>query len=183
MTSTRSKISLLYTQDAKYPYYIRLAQNQENVIEKYKRRKTPTRKKVTKSFKRDKSRVKQIKRKVRKLRKRLKKIQSNKPNRIFSVSTLLKIPIGKKAVLISALPTHRKLLTETASVSDVIIAEGTFLRVKVGHLNSLDMQYAVKEEKEKSLKLGSPVFEARVLQELQKAVNLFHLCLVFVIID
>ena len=117
------------------------------------------------------------------MRKQLKKIQSNKPNRIFSVSTLLKIPIGKKAVLISALPTHRKLLTETASVSNVIIAEGTFLRVKVDHLNSLDMQYAVKEGKEKSLKLGSPVFEARVLQELQKAVNLFHLCLVFVIID
>ena len=67
----------------------------------------------------------------------------------------------------SALPTHCKLSTETVSVSDVIIGEGTLVYVKVGHLNSLDLQCAVKKGKEKSLKLESPVFKARALQALQ----------------
>ena len=80
---------------------------------------------------------------------------------------MLKIRIGKKAALMSALPTHCKLSTETVSVSDVIIGEGALVHVKVGHLNSLDLQCAVKKGKEKSLKLESPVFKARALQDLQ----------------
>ena len=42
---------------------------------------------------------------------------------------MLKIRIGKKAALMSALPIHCKLSTETVSVSDVITGEGTFVRV------------------------------------------------------
>ena len=42
----------------------------------------------------------------------------------------------------SAPPTHCKLSTETISVG-----EGSFGHVKVGHLNSLDLQCAVKERK------------------------------------
>ena len=60
----------------------------------------------------------------------------------------------------SAPPTHCKLSTETISVG-----EGCFGRVKVDHLNSLDLQCAVKEQKKKLY--FQPVFEARVLQELQ----------------
>ena len=76
-----------------------------------------------------------------------------------------KIRVTKTIALMSALPTHYKLLTEIVSVSDIVIGEGTFDCVKVGDLNSLDVQCAVKEEKEK-LYL-QPVFETRVLQELQ----------------
>ena len=56
---------------------------------------------------------------------------------------------AETATLISALPTHYKLLNETVSVSDIVIGEGIFVRVKVGHLNSLDVQCAEKEGKGK----------------------------------
>ena len=65
----------------------------------------------------------------------------------------------------SALPTHCKLSTETVSVSDIVTGEGVFGRVKEGHLNFLDLQFAVKEGKGKLY--SQPVFEARVLPELQ----------------
>ena len=65
----------------------------------------------------------------------------------------------------TALPTHCKQSTERVSVSDKVIGEGKFGRVKVGHLNSLDLQCAAREEKEKLY--FQPVFEARVLQQLQ----------------
>lgn len=39
----------------------------------------------------------------------------------------------------SALVTHCKLSTEKVSISDIVIAEGTFGCVKVTHLNSLDL--------------------------------------------
>ena len=65
----------------------------------------------------------------------------------------------------SAAPTHGKLSTETVSVRDKVIGEGSFGHVKVDHLNSLDLQYAAKEGKEKlHFQL---VFEAGVLQELR----------------
>lgn len=67
-----------------------------------------------------------------------KKMQNKKPHTILLISTLQKVRVGKKTTLIYALPTHCKLLTETVSVSDIVIGEGIFVRVKVGHLNSLD---------------------------------------------
>ena len=54
-----------------------------------------------------------MKRKIRKLRKIIKKIQTKKSNPIFSVSTLQKIRVFRKAVSMSALPTHCKLSTES----------------------------------------------------------------------
>ena len=81
------------------------------------------------------------------MRKKLKKIQTKKPNQIFSVSTLQKIRVFKKVALMFALPTNCKILTEIVSVSDTVIGEGTFVRVKVGHLNSLDLQCVVKQGK------------------------------------
>ena len=45
----------------------------------------------------------------------------------------------------AVLPTHCKLLTETVSVSNIVIDDDTFVRVKVGHLNSLNLHGAVKE--------------------------------------
>ena len=92
-------------------------------------------------------------------------MQTKKLNPIFSVSRLQKICVDKKAALMSALPTHCKLSTEAVSVSDIVIGEGFFGRVKVVHMNSLDLQCVVKEGKEKLY--FQPVFEARVLQELR----------------
>ena len=63
-----------------------------------------------------------------------------------------------------ALPTHCKLPTEIVSVSDIVTGEGTFDCVKLGHLDSLDLQYTPKECKEKLY--FQPVFEPTVLQEL-----------------
>ena len=65
----------------------------------------------------------------------------------------------------SALSAHFKLWTERVSVSDIVIGEGTFGRVKADHLNSFDLQCAVKEGKEKLY--FQSVFEPRVLQEVQ----------------
>ena len=56
------------------------------------------------------------------------------------------------------------------------VLEGTFVLIKVGHLNDLFLLNFVKEEKEKLY--FQPVFAARVLQEL-KAVKFFPLPLVF----
>ena len=95
----------------------------------------------------------------------MKKIETEKPNLIFSISTLQKICVSKKPALISALPTLCKLLTQRVSVSDIVIVKGIFGHLKVVHLNSLDLQCAVKEGKKKIH--FQPVFETRVLQELQ----------------
>lgn len=78
-----------------------------------------------------------------------KKMQNKKPHTILLISTLQKVRVGKKTTLIYALPTHCKLLTETVSVSDIVIGEGTFGHVKVDHLSSLDLSCAFKEGKEK----------------------------------
>ena len=75
-----------------------------------------------------------MKRKVRKLRKKKKKIQTKNPNPVFSDITLQNIYVGEKSALISALPTHCKLSTETVAVSDIVIGEVIFGHVKVGHL-------------------------------------------------
>ena len=90
-----------------------------------------------------------------------------------------KIWVFKEAALMSAFSTHCKLLTETVSVSDIVIGEGTFDRVKVRHLNTLYLQFVAKEKKEKLyIQLA---FEATVLQDLQP-VNFLHLCWLLVMI-
>ena len=106
-------------------------------------------KSVSDFLERDKSIVQWIKRKAQKLRAKetLKKMHTKKPNPIFSVSTLKKIRFGKQAALTSARPTHCNMSTETVPVSNIVIGEDTFGCVKVGDLNSLDLQCAVKEEK------------------------------------
>ena len=106
---------------------------------------------MSKSFKRDKSRGQEINRKFQESRKKVKgnanqKTQSNIFS--FNFSVLVSIRVGKKTALVSALPTHCKPSTETVSVSYIVIGEGTFSCIKVDHLNSLDMQCAVKEGKE-----------------------------------
>ena len=100
-------------------------------------------------------------------------MQTEKPNAIILVSIIC---VFKKAVLMSALPTHCELISRY----HIVIGEGTFGRVKAGHLDSLDLQCAVKEGKVKLY--FHPVFEARVLQEPQGC-KFFHLCAEFVIMS
>ena len=77
----------------------------------------------------------------------------------------------------SAPPTHCKLSTETISVG-----EGSFGRVKVGHLNSLDFLICnVLSRNRKRNYIFSQSLKLEYYRSC-KAVNFLHLRLVFVII-
>ena len=74
----------------------------------------------------------------------------------------------------SAPPTLSKLSTETVPVSDIVIGDGTC--VKVGHLNSLDLQCTLQKGKRNYIFTESLNLQ---FYTRYKAVNFFHLCLMY----